>query len=593
MMNVLDNLVLHDNAYFYKKINSKKIPKHEYHEAFTKALLDKSSNSKKLWEVINVAFPVSNTTIYYSIYIFKYDHKPTFLNDPIKDWHETKLAYMVFLDFGNFLVISKKNVSGIQDFINKLQPLDYKVISTLLIDEDTSFEKFSLSNTNISGNSIRSKSVEANNLKESFSTLGASGYIVSNLRLNNQDEKVSVSMATSRINQFGNKNTFSEFALWSQKLVNKIENYEEKETYLSVFAEPLNYEKFKDNLIPIAILFDFSKLISDKENGVISDFYYEYDEFQKGFDIFKHIKNFERLCYIKFDGLDFKVENDLSDDLEIKLNAKSITVKSLRLRSVKILKSDGSNISILDYINQNNCYIITFENLDLIYTSRKLFRDSRLLGNIEHFLNVFRVYPQLISTTSEKGTFANNSVSFDNDSVFGFVESEFIKDSDFFICDDLGREWADHIGLYSDKVTFFHSKWKDTILSASAFQDIVGQAQKNLGNLSPSPTQLEKKVSFWKGDYPSSKIARLRNGNNINDGVDRYKLLMNNPNLKREVNLVINFISKSSLENKLIKLKNGESFKEKNEVIQILWLISSLISSCKEVGVDVYISCKP
>lgn len=57
--------------------------------------------------------------------------------------------------------------------------------------------------------------------------------------------------------------------------------------------------------------------------------------------------------------------------------------------------------------------------------------------------------------------------------------------------------------------------------------------------------------------------------------------------------LVINFISRSELQENLNKLKSGITFGQKNETIQILWFISSLVSSCKEVNVDPYICCKP
>jgi hypothetical protein len=57
--------------------------------------------------------------------------------------------------------------------------------------------------------------------------------------------------------------------------------------------------------------------------------------------------------------------------------------------------------------------------------------------------------------------------------------------------------------------------------------------------------------------------------------------------------LVVNFISRSQLKDRLEKLRDGEAFAERKQVIQILWIISSLINSCVENGIGIHIYCKP
>jgi len=131
----------------------------------------------------------------------------------------------------------------------------------------------------------------------------------------------------------------------------------------------------------------------------------------------------------------------------------------------------------------------------------------------------------------------------------------------------------------------------------SARSGIVGQAQKNLGNLSPADNQWKMKKNLWDRDYVLNKtttqIHRIRKGSNSNEAIAYFKNLKSQPNLTKKVYLVINFISKLELTDRLQKLKNNETFKERNEVIQILWFISSLISSCNEVSAETYIICKP
>ncbi|RXG11554.1 hypothetical protein DSM03_11248 [Leeuwenhoekiella aestuarii] len=146
--------------------------------------------------------------------------------------------------------------------------------------------------------------------------------------------------------------------------------------------------------------------------------------------------------------------------------------------------------------------------------------------------------------------------------------------------------------FFNQDQEYNHSKF-----SASAFQDIIGQAQKNLGNLSPSDNQWPLKNNLWTNNYNinniQTDISRLRKGDTVPNAIDYFKILKTYPNLKKKVFLVINFISKAELEDRLQKLRDAEEFAERNEVIQILWFVSSLVSSCYEVGAEIYILCKP
>jgi hypothetical protein len=595
----LNNVILNENAYFFKNVDSIRISDNKIRKVFEDASTKKSGNY--LLKIVNRNFHLDELDINYSFCAFKYDTKPTFIEEYIDKWVETKIAYFLIAEIGNYIVISKKNISNIQEFLNQFELIDYKVLSTLFVNNDTSFEKFGLKNMNVSAKAVRQKVLEANDLKENFSSLGASNYILNSLRVNCDNEKISILLNSSRINKFGMKNCIEDFLLWSKKLIDKIENHVEHETFLTIFAEPQDYELNKDRLTPIAILFLFSNLYEDFENNILDRVVYRFIEIDKPVKIFEKLDRFESLCQI--DQIEnsgesyYEVKNSIVKDLILKFNNKSITLKSNKLRNLILIYSNGTEIPIIDYINQSNQFLINFDNLDMIYTNRKLFKDTKLLGNINHFLKIFKPYPELINVLSEKGSLNITSTTFDSDSIFGFVENEFKNECKYLICDDLNKEWADHIGISDDKIMFIHSKHKDAKYSASAFQDIVGQAQKNLGNMSPQDFQLESKLTFWEKKYSNdnvdSNISRLRKGSSVSNAITQFKQTIKNPNVNREVYLVLNFISKSGLDYKLNQLINGEIFQERNEIIQILWFISSLISSCQEIGVDVFICCKP
>ena len=80
-------------------------------------------------------------------------------------------------------MISKKNVSGFEKLIEDyIVGLDYSLISKLFVEDNTSFEKLTLNNMDVSDNVIRKKNIEAINLKDSFSTYGANRSIITPIK---------------------------------------------------------------------------------------------------------------------------------------------------------------------------------------------------------------------------------------------------------------------------------------------------------------------------------------------------------------------------------------------------------------------------
>jgi hypothetical protein len=264
---------------------------------------------------------------------------------------------------------------------------------------------------------------------------------------------------------------------------------------------------------------------------------------------------------------EFKVENAIANDLVVRVNNKSITLSSLKLKNISLFFDNGNIKSIVEYLNDYGSYIINFEDIEIVYKNRKLFRDTQLLGNIDYFIQTFESHDELNMVRSEKGNFSDTSSVFDSDSIFGFVENKFISEYDYFICDDLGNEWADHIGLNENNVSFFISKHNTSTFSATSFQEAVGQALKNLGNILPVSYQLNNKKDNWnkayKNDNVQTLIQRLRKGDSVESAIEFYRKVVHYPNIKKNIYLVVNFISRHQLKENLEKLKQNQNFREK------------------------------
>lgn len=591
-----DEIILNENAYFFKRNQVMPLSTNKINTAFKSASVGRLGNY--LFNKVKESITIGPKLINYSLCIFKFQKQPSFIKKHIPNWIEIKLAYLLIVEIDDYVVLSKKNISRITDLLKSLSPIDYEILSSVFIETNTSFEQFSLQNMNISNSSVRSKNISSIDLKDNFSPLGANSYVLKNLRLKNNSEKITLALNTSRINKFGVKNGIKDFIVWANLVKEKIVTHNAKESFLSIFATPQDFESLKDTLIPIAILLDVNQILEDFNSGFIQRGIIAIDDIEKELNLNKFLSQFNRLHQINTivnnGNTYFKIDNTTVNDFYIKKNSKSISLTSKKLRNIKLITSENTEIPILEYINQRNDFIINFEDLEFVYTKRKLFRDSKLLGSISYFLKIFKPFIQLENTISEKGVILNTSSQFGPNSVFDFVENEFKTSFDYLICDDLGREWADHIGINGNTIAFYHSKSKGSNFSASDFQDVIGQAQKNFGNLIPTEIQLQKKEAIWQNYYRgNTQINKLRHGDTIPNAINMWKETILNPNLKREVHIVIDFISKTDLADRLDKLRNGINFSEKNEVIQILWFVSSLISSSQELGIEIYIDCKP
>ena len=539
----------------------------------------------------------------YSIRLFKSMNAPSFFVRQKRGWDEQKVGFILFIEYGDYVAIIKRNASTIKSIMDKLESLSYDRLLSLYINSDTEFEKLSMYNMDGSVNAVRSKTYEANDLRENFSTVGASRFVLRTFRANNNGSKVAMALSSSRVNEFKNKLSIAEVCNWAKHTIDDFIALVPTDTFLSVFATSISYKDVRNTLVPESVLFFPNTLINGIQNATLS-----FEKKRKGACvalsdqvIVRYLSSLTRSMDIvpttDADGtVHYRVYREgCVTNVEVQLLANSIRVSSPVWRRIIVTDNATQNRTTLNtYINARSEYNIYFENTPRIYTNNRLFEDTHLLGNIDYFLKVFQPVARLAFTDSEKGDVATTVSRFCPKSVFGVVEHYAVNEHKYLVCDDFGTEWADHIGISDDKVSFYVSKHKESKCSASDFQDVVGQALKNLGNLAPFDAQLQQKEIKWNGTWIETPLPRFRSAAGTpRDAVNLWKEAINHPYFKREMNLVVDFLSVRDITLYLTNLKNGVSFRQKNEAYQLLWLLSSLIANCKQLDVDVHIYCKP
>ncbi|WP_158829325.1 hypothetical protein [Mucilaginibacter lacusdianchii] len=603
-ISLLDDILLHENAYIFTRERKEFISKSRIEDVFRAAKDDrKGFLYPALYQEVGKPGSKANLDYRISSLIIRYQNTPAFLNRPIRNWFEQKVAYLFIIDFKGILFVVKRNISGIQTFLSELQPLDYGLITKLFYDTDALLEKISMDNLNFSNKAMRSRSVESDSLADSFNYAGANTYMINHLRINTVDSRrISVSANTSRIGQSGDKDSLNGLLSWCTDVIAKISGFMDADNFLNVFANPIDFETERNSLIPISVTLLFNRLLDDYDKGLITHAKYYNDNFQfQPYDIQSRLKGLSKSLLLTADQEPYQysvepIGDDLFDTIKIKLAAKSIRISSNVLRRIHLYKDMESSGTLADYINNKNEFIVNFDQCDLVYGNRKLFQDSQLLGSIPYFLDVFEGDPQMNNIVCEKGNPTHVSVRFDADSAFSYAEERF-EHSEYLVLDDLGNEWADHISINGNEVCFIHSKCNDTIFSATAFTDIVGQAQKNIGNIFAVDQSIQKKKDKWEKNYElnnaDTQIQRLRKGQSVDNLIESYIRAKKAAIPKRSICLIVNFISKTTLTTYLNNLENGVQFAQRKEAIQILWLLSSLIGSCRDYSVDLRIVCKP
>lgn len=539
----------------------------------------------------------------YSIRVFKEHPKtPGFMSVGEQGWQEMKIGYYLFVECGDYVAILRKNCTIPKDTAEKLEHIDYDKLIALYAEKDTLFHKMSMQNLDGSDHAMRYKSFEALNLKDNISPVGTSRYYLRSVKGANGDDRFSLTLGTSRINEFDGNYTVSDICRWVHEVVAKIDGVGDiASDFLRIFAKPEKYADVYRNLEPSSLLV-FYGLIMYLHDDVHAQFYHVKDGArilinEKEFNIY--IRRISRL----YDSVATIAEpsgtryhTGVSNAIEIKILKSGIKLKNKTWDNIVIEGTPDAEYdgTLSDLINKYSLFNVYFTDTELIYSNKSLFRDTQLMSSAHHFLEVLQ--PKLSRTfqyEKHSGSSAAGLTDWDVDSMFKFVETNFINEYDYFICDDCGTEWADHIGIKNDRVTFFVEKHKDSQNSASDFQDVVGQALKNLANLMPSNVQLEEKRDFWDDLYNKSQMPRFRSAHgNIDDAIMEWKDCNQRPNCRREMCLVVDFLSYNSIKQQLDDVLAGNHVQYEAELRQRLWLLSSFVNNCLEYGVTPLVYCK-
>jgi hypothetical protein len=532
--------------------------------------------------------------VIYSIVSYKIEAEPSFLEGTsIK---EQKYAYLLLIECDDALAILKKYVdSPEKHFSSFIDEFDYEKFCHFHGDKKPEYERVTMKNMSISNAVIRSRSLEAKSLNGIVSSNSSSRSIPSNFRMKVGADSYTLTPSTSRVSHRDKKSAFDGLIDWVVEIKEEIKASTNQSEFLRNFASPICLKDIIDlGHKVVAILINLTEIENKVLNGVAVLTKPDGSQFNK-VEINRFFNQLKSPILV--DGNLMKVKGvALSGKVSYSKNL--ITIRNKLLDSISVTENGSDTYSIGSYINKEKPFSAVFDSPNYSYYSKSCFEDKHLVNNIQSILNIFDDSYDFTGTASEKGKpHTANLIRFPDNSLFRKVEDQYCNHhNNIFICDDMNDEWADHIAIDSNSaipsISFIHSKFtkKDTY-GASAFHDVVAQALKNIGR-----TQAEKQLfrnkydNKWYKNYEKTNISRVTGANNWKDLEVALDAVNQNPNSIKKIVLATPFLSKDKLAGELNRLALGQECKP--HYVQLIWLINTFISSCKDFGVQAHILCK-
>lgn len=595
----VEDLFLSKNAQFFKL--NKSLTKSKVN-ALYKVISDKKEGTN-LIKKVREEYLIDDEVVIYSILSFKLIEEPSFLTGT--DITESKYAYVLLVELPGFLIISKKNVDGIDNDLDKfIEYFEFDKFSNFNGRLNPEYEKISMTNMSLSNSVIKNRTIEARKLNGILSPNTTGRSVPGSFRMKNGMEIFTLTPNTSRIGYKDKKVDFVSFCSWAIETVNELSNTNSLSSkVMAGFSSPITLKSLLNkNIVPKAIFIDLNELddlvrgedsiLTLSKMGVNGMIPLSSQELEKLFDGFKS---------------PFSIDNNRLErgnvkyDCLIKYNSKVITIRSKYLEKINLM-SNGEEIGTLNsYLNKIKPFTVTFDSPQYCYHERSCFEDKTMMNNLTKFLSIFDDSYNFNTVKSEKektdGTYPPNLIRFPVRSLFRRIENIYNTQTAIIICDDMNDEWADHIVLDTDSakpsIKFIHEKFiQQDSYGASKFHEVVSQALKNIGRLNaPKELYQEKFNNDWSGMYQQTQIRRVRPVNKTWDDIENSLNKLNeNPKTIREIILATPFLSKRKLEisiEELIRTGTTKPF-----TVQLIWLINTFISCCSEYGVRPSVLCR-
>jgi hypothetical protein len=605
---MIENLEIGRSGYYYQR--KRPLSNEAIDQLFRSLRAQTRHPSQNLFRIVRTRLGEAR----YSTICFSYERAPSFLA-PEAGVAERVFGYLLIVEHSLHIAVFKSGLDLTSSFKGAfLGKIASERVERAIARHDAVFEKLRLRNMSISPLALRSKTLEARDLENAVATSSASRFIPQGYSVRRPDGVYSATPTTGRIAVRSDRADVEAAVAWVAEISTLLELEDGAVSgFIRNFARPLELTAIPPDVRPTFIGIDImslSDVLFSADDGVRlvrtgndaaeALLHTEAEAVLAALDQPLPIVTESGVHQVRLDGGDAQVAT-------LRIGNTRITLRGLELpalvgisveRRDLPLGEDPNAMPLARYIDRENLFTVLFSDLALAYIDGSLFRDEALAGGGEVFLAHLQVEASLATADSEKGAFAAEQVAFAPNSVFRSVVDAVAND-DVLLCDDLGDEWADFIGVSTatspTMISFYHAKHGNQSLSASAFHDSVGQAIKNLGRMSLPASMLPNKLASWNGRYRNNgvqtEIARMIRGGSPDEIAAKLDAVRSAPDVLQRVFIVTSSLSRAQVEGVLAAASHGAP--PTPHFVQLYWLLMSYFSACTEMGVRGYVVCRP
>lgn len=456
----------------------------------------------------------------WSAICFRYEGTPAFL-DEATDIRETLCGFLMIVEYQKYAAVLHSRLSLLPAFKTKhLAAVSTAQVEGAIATADAVFQKMRMRNMSVSPYAMQNKTLEAANLANVVGPGGSRRYAPRNYSVVSGGSLRSATPSTGRISYRSARVDLAGIVDFAKAVIDALrDDTAAVSPFIKSFARPVTLAEALEASQPTAFAIDTTVLIEGLDgNG-------------PGIRLVRQAEDIVELSAEELTALVNQLERPLTisagnrvrtvsdpesgeEAASIALNKNRIALRTLSLapaaevmiESLEFpLGEDENRKTLREYLDEANALIVLFDDVRLAYIDGQVFRDETLLDGGEAFLQYFRTDPSLSNVTSEKGEFNATQTAFDGTCTFGAIVDHIGAHDAILLCDDLGDEWADFIGVKEEagltQVCFYHAKHGALSLGAGPFHVSVSQATKNLGNMTFPEERLEAKLQTWGALY--------------------------------------------------------------------------------------------
>lgn len=552
-------------------------------------------------------------TARWSAICFTYEAPPSFLGSTT-DVRETLCGYLLLVEYQGHAAVFSSRISLPASFKTRhFSAVPVERVEGAIAKGDAVFQRIRMRNMSVSQFAMRNKTLEAPNLATVVGPAGSRRYAPQTYTVAINGTHRTATPSTGRIAIRSERVGLDELIDFAEDVVDAVRlDPVDVSVFIRSFARPVSLADALASSEPITMAIDTNalvdavtgaeatmRLIHAGENPVELTTA-EFNALIAQLDLPLDIVGDARVRGARVPGTDLEAAS-------ISLNKSRISLRSLSLQPAADVEVESLDMPIGEdperrtlhrYLDDTDAAIVLFDDFQLAYIDGQVFRDEGMQDGGAAFLRYFHPNAALAGVTSEKGTFAAAQVSFEATSSFGAIVDHVAAADTILVCDDLGDEWADFIGIREDggvtHVSFYHAKHGDLSLGAGPFHVAVSQAIKNLANMSFPEERMALKVLGWGNTYNApghaTQIPRIIRSN-APDLLDAVTRARTNPEALRRATIVTSSLSKQAVEEAFAEIQNGQ--RPSPSFVQLYWLLQSFFSACTEVGATGSIVCRP